>query len=130
MQVDFAKINSNNLTTITDNALLAEAEALMAKENLHHLLVVNSNKTVVGVLSRNDFLPLRRVGLPVAQLKVRDFMSSACAVERSNPVKKLAQLFLNKKISSALVTENNSIVGIITSEEIMQLLVLNVEVMA
>lgn len=75
MQVDLKTISSLDLAVIPDNATLVEAETTMAQKNLHHLLVINPAKTIVGVLSRNDFLPLRRVDLPVAQLKVRDFMT-------------------------------------------------------
>lgn len=130
MEVDIKNIFSKNLITVSDRAALSEAEALMAKHNIRHLPVANEAQKIVGVLSRTDITALRRVEAPFNTMKVYNFMSApARAVEKKNSVKELAKMFITKKISSALVTENNAIVGIITTEDLLKLLVQNIEVL-
>ena len=128
MEVDVKSIFSKNLITISETSSLAEAETLMSNNKIRHLPVTNQTSNIVGILSRTDFSALKHVEADLQNLKVKSFMSSpALAVANKTSVKTLVDIMMAKKISSALVTDNNSIIGIVTTEDLLKLLDQNIE---
>ena len=128
MEVDVKAIFSKNLITISETASLAEAETLMSKNKIRHLPVTNQNSNIVGILSRTDFSALKHVEADTQKLKVKSFMTSpALAIANKTSVKTLVDIMMAKKISSVLVTDNNTIVGIVTTEDLLKLLAQNID---
>lgn len=123
METQIKNILSKNLITVQDTDSLQQAEDLMNNYNVRHLPVVDAGRTLVGLLSRQDFMALKYVDSRLTPFKVKNFMSSpVISVGLSATVKAVAQLFVTKKISSALIIENNDVAGIVTSEDLIKIL--------
>lgn len=123
-----------HLITIPYSEDLQAAVKLMQKHGIRHLPVVNAERYVVGIISDRDVL---RASVPVYGINggdaeslhfiqgalVRDYMSTALQViSIDDSVNDAIELMLREKVSSCLVAKSGGIVGIITYEDLMELL--------
>lgn len=123
MENKLEKIFSKNLITISEDNNVQEADHLMKNRQIRHLPVIDRDGFLVGILSKSDFMALIHVGIDLRTVKVSDLMSSPVKTFSLNaPVKSVAQLFVAQKINSGLVMDNNEIVGIVTSQDLLRLL--------
>jgi predicted transcriptional regulator len=123
METQIKNILSKDLITVQETDSLQQAEDLMNNYNVRHLPVVDASRTLTGLLSRQDFSALRYVDSRLQQFKVKNFMSSpVISVGLNSKVKAVAQLFVAKKISSALIINNGEVAGIVTSEDLIKIL--------
>ncbi|MEK6627316.1 MAG: CBS domain-containing protein [Bdellovibrionota bacterium] len=123
METQIKNIFSKNLVTLKDSDTLHQAEDLMNNHNIRHLPVTDANDTLVGMLSKSDFIALKHVDSRLREFTVKSLMSSPVKIVAANSkVKAVAQLFISKKINSALIVENKEVVGIVTSEDLIRLL--------
>lgn len=123
METTINRIYSNHLVTIQLTADLVTAEEKMNNYNIRHLPVVDAENILVGLLSKSDFIALKLVDSRMKTFKVRDVMSSPVkAVGKNATVQEVARLFVNKKISSVIVVDNQEAVGIVTAEDLIKLL--------
>lgn len=123
METQVKSIFSKDLVTVRASDTLHEAERLMSNYSIRHLPVVDANDTLVGILSKSDFIALKHMDYGLKNLTVRTMMSSPVKTFPSSAkVRAVAQLFINKKISCALVAEGGEIVGIVTSEDLIKML--------
>ena len=130
MKTDVRNIYSSQLVTVHETATLEKAEELMNNYNIRHLPVVDAEDVLVGILSKSDFSALKHVDSRLSRFTVADFMTRPVkAVKKTTTVKEVAQLFINKKISSVIVVEEDEAVGIVTSEDLIRLLADNVDFM-
>jgi acetoin utilization protein AcuB len=124
MKQQIKNIFSDDLVTIKENANLSEADDLMNNYNIRHLPVMNDNYELVGLLSKSDYSALRYIDSRFTNHKVSVFMSSPVKmVHESATVKQVAKIFIEKKISSVIVTNEHEVVGILTSEDLIRLLI-------
>lgn len=123
METEIKSIYSKKLITISDLSSLSDADDMMNNYNIRHLPVIDASDTLVGILSKSDYLALKYVDSRLNKLIVKNFMSSpVLAVTKTTKIKEVANLFINKKISSVVVVENNEAVGIVTSEDLIKIL--------
>lgn len=123
MQSEIQKIYSKNLVTVKDHESLLLADKVMKNHNIRHLPVVDSENNLVGILAKSDFLALKKIDSNLAYHQIKNFMSSPVKVFNSNTkVKHIAKLFIDSKISSALIVEFGTVVGIVTSEDLIKIL--------
>jgi CBS domain-containing protein len=133
--VKLAQVTSSGLVSIQFDELLEDAVALMKKYSIRHLPVVNPQKVVCGILSDRDILrasiPLVDAdGMPLpGRLRflqgaiVAQYMSTALrTVSDDASVQDAIDVMMREKISSCLVVNENTVVGIITYEDMMDLL--------
>lgn len=126
METEIKNILTKKLVTIAEESSLSDADDLMNNYNIRHLPVIDASDTLVGILSKSDYIALKYVDSRLSKFVVKNFMSSpVVAVPISTKIKAVAQLFVNKKISSVLVIENSEAVGIVTSEDLIKLLANN-----
>jgi acetoin utilization protein AcuB len=117
------RIYSNHLVTTDLNADLSSAEEKMNNYNIRHLPVVDADNILVGLISKSDFIALKLIDSRMKPFKVKDVMSSPVkAVGKTASVQDVARLFVNKKISSLIVVDNQEAVGIVTAEDLIKLL--------
>ena len=120
---------------------LATAFARMRKHQIRHLAVVNEKNVVVGIISDRDFQRAMQIDeadffsarTPQAEFaenaRVRDYMSwPPKSVDESLPLRDVTQYLIKEKISALLVTSNSEVVGIITTEDLLKVLALMLEV--
>lgn len=123
METQIKNILTKKLVTIGEGSSLSDADGLMNNYNIRHLPVVDSTDTLVGIISKSDFIALKYVDSRLNKFIVKNFMSSpVVVVSITSKIKEVAQLFVNKKISSVIAIENGEAVGIVTSEDLIKLL--------
>ena len=123
MENKLIKIFSKNLVTILDTDTLTFADQLMLRRQIRHLPVIDRDGFLVGILSKSDYLALKHLNFNLDNVKVRELMSFPVKTFSVNTtVRVVAKLFVAEKISSGLVMDNNDIVGIVTSQDLLRLL--------
>lgn len=123
MEKELKNIYSKNLITIRETETLHDADELMNNYNIRHLVVVDETNTLVGILAKSDFIALKYVDSRLRDFTVKSMMSSPVkAIDKTAKIKAVAQLFINKKINSSLISDNGEIVGIVTSEDLIKIL--------
>ena len=126
---------SRPLLTVSPDDTLAAAQALLEREQVHHLLVVEHER-MVGILSSADLLKLALLLQPqpgqslgeTAEslgMKVRDVMQSKVAVVRENTSLRDAARALTLGGFHALpvLAIDDTPIGIVTSSDLVSLLV-------
>lgn len=112
-------VMSSNVISIPENLTIQSAEALMKTKNIRHLPVVNSLNELSGIISVHDFGKS-----PDKSESVKTVMSTKVKmVTRSTDIKSVILCMLKNKISSLLVANNDNIVGIVTSHDLLKLLI-------
>lgn len=123
METHIKHIFKKDLVTLRDTDTLHQADELMNNYNIRHLPVVDDTNTLVGILAKSDFIGLKHVDSRMRDFSVKSLMSSPVkTVNITSKVKAVAQLFVNKKISCAMVSDGVEIVGIVTSEDLIRML--------
>lgn len=123
MEKQLKNIYSKNLITIRESENLHDADELMNNYNIRHLVVVDESNTLVGILSKSDFIALKYVDSRLRNFTVKTMMSSPVkTIDRTAKIKTVAQLFISKKINCSLISDNGEIVGIVTSEDLIRIL--------
>lgn len=118
-----SSIYTKNLITIKETESLSEADSIMNNYNIRHLPVVDATNTLVGILSKSDYIALKFFDSRLKDFSVKMLMTSPIVVvSHFTTIKKVAQIFIEKKINSVLVAKNQEVVGILTSEDLIRLL--------
>ena len=112
--------------TIAWDASMEAAKIKMEALRVRHLPVTDYDRTVIGILSDRDIkraLDPQRAEFVQGAL-VRDFMSWPVITAReTEPLRTIVKAMVNEKISAVLVTgPNDQLQGIITSEDLLRLL--------
>ncbi len=127
---------SRKLYTTKPEQKVAVAYAFMKEKRVRHLIVVNQDDWVVGVLSDRDCQRAMKTTVEAQQNTrvisesfseqdlVQDYMSwTTETVDIDMPIEAVASLFLEKKISSVLVTKDSEVSGIVTTDDLLWILV-------
>ena len=128
--MNVADIMTEKPVTVDQNQTLREALELMEKVGCHHLPVIGFDDHLVGIVSDRDCRTalnspyiLREKWQDddlVNKLLVRAMMSPApIVVEPNAPAAEAARLMLKNHISSLPVMRSETLVGIITTSDIM-----------
>lgn len=128
---------AKKIFTVLPDTKVFEAYQYMTEKRVRHLLVVDKDNIVVGMISDRDFHRALNTNIEkTAHLKiiaehfrpedeVQDYMNwkiSSLATEAS--LKQVTYKILEEKISSVVVTDTeNKVVGIITTDDLMWVLV-------
>ena len=132
----YATSSTEGLLTVSWNQSISTAFALMNENNLRHLPVVHDNGAIIGILSERDCERAIHVDsvdffsprAPQTHFNpgslVRDFMSWPVEViDEGLTVTDAAKLMIAKKISSLLVVRGSDVRGILTSEDLLRVIV-------
>lgn len=122
---------STQLITVPPDLTLPEAFALMKKENIRRLVIVDKGK-MVGLVTKNDLenaLPSKATSLSmweinylIEKVKVSDVMiKDVITVNEDTPIEEAARLMADKKISCLPVLRNDDVVGIITETDLFRI---------
>jgi CBS domain-containing protein len=118
----------HSVVTVHPETDTAAARDLMTENDLRHLVVVDREGDLVGVVSHRDLLRhalIEQSGLPryverelLAQTKVRDVMvEPVMTAEPEQEVDDAARSFLDNKIGCLPVVEGRRVVGILTESD-------------
>jgi CBS domain-containing protein len=124
------------LITINHNASMADAERMLKEANIRHLPVSNG-KDIIGIISDRDIQRARTVirteetnqTMIQGYKKVSDYMASPVKTMRTtDTLEDLTREMIRQKISSFIILDQNSLpVGIITTEDLLLVLLEKLE---
>lgn len=126
-------IMHTNLITVSPEASLVEANELIKKNKIEHLLVVDSKGKLVGILSDLDLkqywaspattLSTHELNYLLQKVQVGMIMvKTVVTVPTSTTIERAALIMQENEISALPVMEEDELVGIITSTDVMQVL--------
>ncbi|HEX4926207.1 MAG TPA: CBS domain-containing protein [Bdellovibrionales bacterium] len=110
----------------------------LLKKKVRHLPVIDDSGAVVGIISERDFQkamwPAERPSSPGgirddfpefrSGAVVGDYMSTPVkAVDHDTPLTTAARMMIEQKISAVIVIENSRMTGILTTEDMLRVLV-------
>ena len=126
-------IMTENVITLKKNDSLEKAEHLFKKHHIRHIPVVSSN-VVVGMLSYTDLLRLSFAditdninenadALVYNMFTIKQVMKrNIITVSSSNSIKEVAEILATKEFHALPVVDNNILVGIITTTDLIKYL--------
>jgi CBS domain-containing protein len=111
-------IMTSNLISVEENKSIAMAEGLMKLYSIRHLPVVDAENELSGILSATDV-----AGAEDKTKTIKSVMSPRVRIIKQNSnIKKIIEHMLKFKISSMLVANEDELVGIVTTDDLLQLL--------
>lgn len=124
METSVNKIYTRQVVNIQQDADLSTANDMMNNYNIRHLPVVDHDNFLVGILSRSDFNGLKFVDSRFSGFKVKQVMTSPVKiVSVTAKVSEVAETMLSAKISCVLVAKDDEMIGILTTDDLLRLLV-------
>lgn len=111
-------VMSSRLISISEDRDVEMAESLMKINKIRHLPVVNFKDELSGIISAKDIAQVKDKKKPVKSVMT----AQVRIVKKTDSVKSVIELMLRYKISSALVTNEEDIVGIVTTDDLLNLL--------
>lgn len=127
------EIMHSPVVVVEPTATIEEAQALMEEHNVRRLPVVDSEGRLVGIVSQGDLREasaLKASVNPYAPeateqwLTVEEVMTpNPLTVTPDTPIWQAAELMIERKIGGLPVMEGGRLVGIVTTSDIMRLVV-------
>lgn len=125
-------IMSRDVRTVERNDRLAVADALILKERIRHLPVLDSDGLVCAVVSQRDLFRgalLRALGyggraeeMLLGQVLVKEAMSAEVhTTSPDTPVSQAARVMIERKIGCLPVVDGEKLVGIVTETDLVRL---------
>lgn len=123
---------TSDVVTLEQNTKLAVADDVMRLGRIRHILVVNEDKDLVGVVSQRDLFHgglLKALGYgthakqqALSTLLVKEAMkSNPLTTTPDTPLKEAAKLMIEKKIGCLPVLEKDKLVGVLTEGDFVAL---------
>ena len=128
------KIMTQNPITVRPDLPVTEAQAILKRERIHHLPVLDKNNRLVGIVAEKDLLyasPSPATTLNVyemtallSKLKVEKVMSrDVVLVNDDTLVEDAAHLMADRQIGGLPVMRGDVLVGIVTESDIFRLFI-------
>ncbi len=125
---------TRNPITIRPDMPVTEAQALMKREKIHHLPVLDKDEKLVGIVSEKDLLyasPSPASTLSVyemtsllAKLKVEKVMSrNVITVTEDVPLEEAARTMADKGIGGLPIVRGSAVVGVITESDLFRVFI-------
>jgi CBS domain-containing protein len=117
---------SKDVITVGWSTPIQEAADIMEDNQIRHVGVTDDSGMIVGILSDRDIKRAMdpKTSVIAANSEVNEYMSwPVITVPHTMSIQEVAQGMIDEKISAFLVAENDEIVGIITTEDLLKVLV-------
>ena len=127
------RIMHTDLITVAPETSLSDARDLIEEKKIDHLLVVDKHKKLVGIVSDRDLkqywaspatsLSVHELNYLLQKVEIRTAMTMAVlTVSPDTTIERAAYIMQTEDISSLPVMEGDNLVGIITSTDVMEVL--------
>lgn len=127
------RIMHTDLITVPPEATLVEARKLIEEKRIDHLLVVNDKGKLIGLLSDRDLrqywaspattLSAHELGYLLDKITVKMIMvKTVVTVTPETTIERAAYIMQTNNINSLPVIEGDDLVGIVTSTDVMHVL--------
>jgi len=110
-------VMTKTVITVEANKTVTEAAALMAKNDVGNLIVMDDN-TPIGIVTERDFVRRVLAKEKPSKTKISEVMSTPLRViDPDAPLKEAARRMVRKRIRRLPVIKDNKLVGIITTTD-------------
>jgi len=127
------RIMHTRLVTASPDTSLRKAKEIIEEKQINHLLVVNKNGDLVGIVSDRDVrqswaspattLSVHELNYLLTQLTVEHIMvKKIITISPSTTIERAAYIMQENRINALPVIESEKLVGIITSTDVMGVL--------
>ena len=124
---------TRNPVTATPEMSVAEASALMKREKVHRLPVLDKDKKLVGIISEKDILyaspspvsalSIHEMAYFLSQLTVKKLMTrDVVTIKKDTTVEEAARLMVDQDLSSLPVVEDGKLIGIVSKSDLFKIL--------
>jgi acetoin utilization protein AcuB len=121
------------LVTVSPDTSLRKAKEIIEEKKINHLLVVNKNGDLVGIVSDRDVkqswaspataLSVHELNYLLSQLTVANIMvKKIITISPGTTIERAAYIMQENRINSLPVIDSEKLVGIITSSDVMGVL--------
>jgi CBS domain-containing protein len=117
MKVKVHDLMSKNVVTAQPHQTVATIKQKMTKHKLNSIPVVSTAKEPIGVVSASDIVVVEKAGLPVKHIMTERVYT----VPAYDDVSVAARIMRNHKIHHLMVTDNQALIGIISSFDLLKL---------
>lgn len=114
-------IMTKNVITLSPDQNMQEARDMMLTKHIHHLPVVEGKK-LIGMITSWDFLKLGKTAEELANVKVKDVMTTKLAtLEPDQHIGAVAELLMVHLFHAVpIVSDEKELLGIVTSTDIIR----------
>lgn len=116
---------TQNPVTASPDMSVAEASAIMKREKVHRLPVLDKDKKLVGIITEKDILyaspspvstlSIHEMAYLLSQLSVKKLMTrDVVTITKNTTVEEAARLMVDQDLSSLPVLEEGKLVGIVS----------------
>jgi len=127
------RIMHTYLVTVPPDTNLLKAKEIIDKKRINHLLVVDKNQDLIGIVSDRDVkqswaspataLSVHELNYLLAQLTVESIMAKKIiSISPGTTIERAAYIMQKNRINALPVIESEKLVGIITSTDVMEVL--------
>ena len=127
------RIMHTHLVTAAPDTSLRKAKEIIEEKKINHLLVVNNSGDLVGIVSDRDVrqsmaspataLSVHELNYPLTQLTVENIMvKKIITISPGTTIERAAKIMQENRINALPVVESEKLVGIITSTDVMGVL--------
>ena len=127
------RIMHTRLVTVPPDTSLRKAKEIIEEKKINHLLVVNKNEDLVGLVSDRDVkqswaspataLSVHELNYLLTQLTVEAIMvKKIITISPGTTIERAAYIMQKNRINALPVIESGKLVGIITSTDVMEVL--------
>ena len=109
------EVMSDDVRTVSPAMPAGQARSLMRTDRIHHLVVVDGRRRVVGIVSHHDGA---REGRTVGDLMAKPVVTIA----HDATVRKAANAMRGRTIGCLPVTKGNRLVGIVTTSDLLDVI--------
>ena len=127
-------VMTHNPVYISPSASVIEAKTLMSKQNISKLPVLNNEKKLVGIITKNDLnragpsqattLDMYEIGYLLSKLDVEKIMhKNVMTVDEEEVIEEAARIMVDSGIGCLPVMKGDLMVGIITASDLFKTLI-------
>jgi acetoin utilization protein AcuB len=124
---------TQNPVTASPDMSVADASALMKRERVHRLPVLDKDKKLVGIITEKDILyaspspvstlSIHEMAYLLSQLTVKKLMTrDVVTITKNTTVEEAARLMVDQDLSSLPVLEEGKLVGIVSKSDLFKIL--------
>lgn len=124
---------TRNPVTATPDMSVAEASALMKREKVHRLPVLDKDKKLVGIITEKDILyatpspatslSIHEMAYLLSKLTVKKLMSKdVVTITKDTTVEEAARMMVDQDLSCLPVMEGDNLIGIVSKSDMFKIL--------
>ncbi len=124
---------TRNPVTANPDMSVSDASALMKREKVHRLPVLDKDKKLVGIITEKDILyaspspvstlSIHEMAYLLSPLTVKKLMTrDVVTIDKNITVEEAARLMVDQDLSSLPVLENGKLIGIVSKSDLFKIL--------